>query len=64
MHPGQLFGELAVTYPIELRRVISEMPAHRQRPPMAPDGILDRLHALSLHSMVDALRRRSGDDRG
>ena len=33
MHPGQLFGELAVTYPIELGRVIAEMAAHRHQPP-------------------------------
>ena len=64
MYPGQLFGELAVTYPIERGRVIAEMAAHRHRPPMVPDDILDRLDALGLHPMVDALRQRSDDDRG
>ena len=64
MRPGQLFGELAVTYPIELGRVIAEMAAQRHRPPMVPDDILDRLDALGLHPMVDALRQRSDDDRG
>lgn len=64
MHPGQLFGDLAVTYPIELGRVIAEMAAHRHRPPMVPDDILDRLDVLGLHPMVDALRQRSDDDRG
>jgi hypothetical protein len=64
LHPGDLFGELAGTYPIELGRVIAEMAAHRKRPPMTPDDILDRLDTLGLHAMVDALRQGSGDDHG
>ena len=64
LHPADLFGELAGTYPLELGRVIAEMAEHRLRPPMTPDDILDRLDALGLHSMVDALRHRSDDDHG
>jgi predicted nucleic acid-binding protein len=64
LHPGGLFGELAATYPIELGRVIAEMAAHRHRPPMTPEDILDRLDALGLHVMVHALRERSDDDHG
>ena len=62
LHPGALFGELAGTYPIELGRVIAEMAAHRKRPPMAPDDILDRLDAQGLHDMVSALRPSNPDD--
>jgi predicted nucleic acid-binding protein len=64
LHPGDLFGELATTYPIELGRVIAEMAAHRHRPPMTPEDIRDRLDALGLHDMVDTLRERSDDDHG
>jgi predicted nucleic acid-binding protein len=64
LHPADLFGELAGRYPIELGRVIAEMAAHRKRPPMTPDDILDRLDALGLHVMVDGLRQRSDDDHG
>ena len=64
LHPGDLFGEPAGTYPIELGRVIAEMSAHRRRPPMTPDDILDRLDALGLHAMVDALRQGGDDDHG
>jgi hypothetical protein len=53
---GDLFGELAATYPIELGRVIAEMAAHRHRPPMTPEDILDRLDAQGLHVMVSELR--------
>ena len=64
LHPGDLFGDFGGAYPIELGRVIAEMAAHRHRPPMVPDDILDRLDVLGLHPMVDALRQRSDDDRG
>ncbi|MEI8261543.1 MAG: hypothetical protein WCG77_08595 [Actinomycetes bacterium] len=62
LHPSDLFGELASTYPIEVRRVIAEMAAHRHRPPMTPDDILDRLDALGLHPMVSALRPTGPDE--
>jgi len=62
LHPGDLFGELAAAYPIELGRVIAEMAAHRRRPPMTPDDILDRLTAQGLHAMVSALRPSPPDE--
>ena len=62
LHPGDLFAELAGTYPIELGRVIAEMAAHRRRPPMTPDEILDRLDAQGLHAMVSALRPSGPDE--
>ncbi len=61
-HPGDLFGELAGTYPIELGRVIAEMAAQRRRPPMTTDGILDRLDAQGLHVMTSALRPSGPDE--
>jgi predicted nucleic acid-binding protein len=64
LHPDGLFSKLAATYPIELGRVIAEMAAHRHRPPMTPEDILDRLDAMGLHAMVDALRVGSDDDHG
>lgn len=62
LHPGDLFGELAGSCPIELGRLIAEMAAHRKRPPMTPDDILDRLDALGFHDMISALRPSDPDD--
>ena len=62
LHPGDLFGDFAGAYPIELGRVIAEMAAHRRRPPMTPDDILDRLDALGLHAVVSALRPSGPDE--
>ncbi|MFM8896695.1 MAG: PIN domain-containing protein [Actinomycetales bacterium] len=56
LRPADLFSELADTYPIELRRVIVEMAAHRKRPPMTPIDILNRLNVLGLTELVDYLR--------
>ena len=64
LHPGALFGEFAGSYPIELARVIAEMAAHCNRPPMTPDDILDRLGAVALHTRGDALRQRTDGDHG
>lgn len=64
LNPGELFRDLVVTYPLEVRRVVTEMAAHRRRPPMAPADILDRLDALGLHDMVVALRQRDLDHPG
>lgn len=62
LHPGELFGELAGRYPIEVGRVITEMAAHRRRPPMTADDILDRLDAQGLGAMADALRQSGQGD--
>jgi predicted nucleic acid-binding protein len=64
LHPGDLFGELTATYPLEIGRVVTEMAALRRRPTMAPEDILDRLDALGLRAMVGVLRQRDFDSAG
>lgn len=47
-----------------LAEVEREMAAHRRRPTMAPDDILDRLDALGLSAMVGVLRQSDFDSAG
>jgi hypothetical protein len=49
---------------VEIGRVVTEMAAHRRRPPMTPGDILDRLKALGLSAMVGALRQSDRDSAG
>ena len=42
--------------------LIAEMAEHRRRPPMTPHEILDRLEAIGLQVMVNALRQSERDD--